>query len=172
MIKQLKSWWKDSNIPNLIARKKVDFSIFEGGTRIPEEFHIDFNEANQEQIPPLGTNYKLKVNPLKRNCKILIRSQLAEKHSKFVMILIMSLSSFLFHSLKQRINILRPKESILAENRVSRVPNEKAEYITFYATGTPFEYRIKLITKQKLPNIWWVNQGSTIAAGKVHLYKL
>lgn len=42
MIKQLRSWWKDTEIPDLIGRKKVDFSIFRDGTHIPVEFHSDF----------------------------------------------------------------------------------------------------------------------------------
>ena len=54
MIKQLRSWWKDTEIPNLIGRKKVDFSIFRDGTHIPVEFHPDFLEANQGQQPNLG----------------------------------------------------------------------------------------------------------------------
>ena len=33
-------------IPGLIARKQVDYSVFQYGSHIPIEFHEDFNEAN------------------------------------------------------------------------------------------------------------------------------
>jgi hypothetical protein len=41
-----RSWSRPENIPNLIGRKKVDWSIFEYGTHIPIEFHKDFERAN------------------------------------------------------------------------------------------------------------------------------
>lgn len=59
MIKQMRSWSKDSTIPKLIGKKKVDWSIFEYGTHIPIEFHKDFDEANHGNSIPVGQNRKL-----------------------------------------------------------------------------------------------------------------
>lgn len=46
------------------------------------------------------------------------------------------------------------------------VPDELAEYIEFYSTGTPFTYEMNLIPilskVPQIPNIWWVNQGATL----------
>src|SRR5690606_21457115 len=38
--------WSKLDIPGLIARKLVDYSIFLYGSHIPIEFHEDFNDAN------------------------------------------------------------------------------------------------------------------------------
>lgn len=46
------------------------------------------------------------------------------------------------------------------------VPEDQAEYIDFFATGVPFEYRLEFITYKSKPNVWWVNQGTTIQAEK------
>lgn len=46
------------------------------------------------------------------------------------------------------------------------VPEDQAEYIDFFATGVPFEYRLEFITFKSKPNVWWVNQGTTIQAEK------
>ncbi|MEK4009402.1 McrB family protein [Paenibacillus sp. FSL H3-0333] len=46
------------------------------------------------------------------------------------------------------------------------VPEDQAEYIDFYATGFPFEYRLEFLTYQPNPSVWWVNQGTSIQAEK------
>ena len=40
------SWDKPEGIPDLIARKTADWSLFRWGTHIPLEFLPDFEEAN------------------------------------------------------------------------------------------------------------------------------
>ncbi|WP_223070241.1 McrB family protein [Paenibacillus caui] len=170
MIKQLRSWWKDSDIPNLIGRKKVDLSIFEYGTHIPREFHIDFHEANQGEIPPLGTSrlltfiykdqtFKAKLQNIDQKSADREALQIRYDSNK-------ELKQFMiaqFHATYQYITAQKAENSGKKNIVLS---DEQAEYIEFYATGIPFEYRIELLTQQVLPNIWWVNQGSTIAAGK------
>jgi len=44
--KQVRSWSKDDR-SDLIASKKVDWSVFEYGSQIPLEFHEDFVAANR-----------------------------------------------------------------------------------------------------------------------------
>ena len=46
VVKTVRSWSKPEGIPDLLGRKRVDWSVFVDGTAIPLEFHEDFREAN------------------------------------------------------------------------------------------------------------------------------
>ncbi|MHC1745524.1 MAG: hypothetical protein AB9895_00040 [Negativicutes bacterium] len=56
MGKIIRSWSKPDNIPNLIGRKNVDWSVFEYGSHIPIEFIEDFEKANDNIHVDRGTN--------------------------------------------------------------------------------------------------------------------
>lgn len=170
MIKTLRSWWKDSEIPNLIGRKKVDLSIFEYGTQIPIEFHVDFNEANKGQVPPLGTSQKITF--LYKDQTFEARLQNVDQKSadrESLQIRYDSnkeLKQFMISQFQATYQYITAQKAENSGKKNIVVPDAQAEYIEFYATGTPFEYRIELITQQGTPNVWWVNQGSTIYSGK------
>lgn len=170
MIKTLRSWWKDSEISNLIGRKKVDFSIFEYGTQIPVEFHVDFNEANKGQVPPLGTSQKITF--LYKDQTFEARLQNVDQKSadrESLQIRYDSnkeLKQFMISQFQATYQYITAQKAENSGKKNIVVPDAQAEYIEFYATGTPFEYRIELITQQGTPNVWWVNQGSTIYSGK------
>ncbi|CAH1222906.1 hypothetical protein PAECIP111892_05234 [Paenibacillus auburnensis] len=174
MIKQLRSWWKDTEILNLIARKKVDFSLFYEGTHIPVEFHPDFLEANGGELPKKGES---------RTVKLVYKDQIY--HASLIKIDQVSASR---EALQLRYNGNQPLKDLLIEtfshsysyimqeraNQLADdakkpqvvVPEDQAEYIDLFATGTPFEYRLEFITYKSKPNVWWVNQGTTIHAEK------
>lgn len=170
MIKTLRSWWKDSEIPNLIGRKKVDLSIFEYGTQIPIEFHVDFNEANKGQVPALGTSQKITF--LYKDQTFEARLQNVDQKSvdrESLQIRYDSnkeLKQFMISQFQATYQYITAQKAENSGKKNIVVPDAQAEYIEFYATGTPFEYRIELITQQGTPNVWWVNQGSTIFSGK------
>lgn len=174
MIKQLRSWWKDTEIPNLIGRKKVDFSIFRDGTQIPVEFHPDFLEANQGQQPNLGEGIKVKLIYEERSYEAtLIKIDQASASRDALQLRYngnQTLKDFLIgifvHSYSY---IMQERESLKTDDAKRPqvvVPEDQAEYIDFFATGVPFEYRLEFITYKSKPNVWWVNQGTTIQAEK------
>lgn len=170
MIKTLRSWWKDSEISNLIGRKKVDFSIFEYGTQIPIEFQVDFSEANQGKAPALGTSQKIVF--IYKNQTFEARLQNVDQKSADREALQIrydsnkELKQFMISQFQATYQYITAKKVENSGKKNIVVPDAQAEYIEFYATGTPFEYRIELITQQGTPNVWWVNQGNTIYAGK------
>ncbi|OMC63551.1 hypothetical protein BK121_26855 [Paenibacillus odorifer] len=174
MIKQLRSWWKDTEIPNLIGRKKVDFSIFRDGTHIPVEFHLDFLEANQGQQPNLGEGITIKLIYEDRNYQAIL-SKIDQKsigrevlHLRYngnqtlKNLLIEAFSHSYSYIMQERTN----QQADDAKRPQVVVPEDQAEYIDFFATGVPFEYRLEFITFKSKPNVWWVNQGATIQAEK------
>lgn len=170
MIKTLRSWWKDPEVSNLIGRKKVDFSIFEYGTQIPVEFHVDFSEANQGKAPELGTSQKIVF--IYKNQTFEARLQNVDQKSADREALQIrydsnkELKQFMISQFQATYQYITAKKAENSGKKNIVVPDAQAEYIEFYATGTPFKYRIELITQQGTPNVWWVNQGNTIYAGK------
>lgn len=174
MIKQLRSWWKDTEIPNLIGRKKVDFSMFRDGTHIPVEFHPDFLEANQGQQPSLGEGRKVKLVHEDQNYEATLfkidqvsagREALQLRYNgnqTLKNLLIETFSHSYSYIMQERTN----QQADDAKRPQVVVPEDQAEYIDFFATGVPFEYRLEFITFKSKPNVWWVNQGTTIQAEK------
>jgi MoxR-like ATPase len=175
MIKRVRSWDKDNSIPNLIGRKKVDWSIFEYGSHIPIEFHIDFQEANGGETVPIGQSRKLNliiedqiyeaslshVNQSSHNRNSLQLRYDSNKELK-------SLMSSRFEKTYQYITTARSISQDGSKKEQIKVPDEQAEYIEFYSTGIPFQYELKLYPLDEAqptqPKVWWVNQGSTLAA--------
>ncbi|NOU82589.1 AAA domain-containing protein [Paenibacillus sp. LMG 31459] len=174
MIKQLRSWWKDTEISNLIGRKKVDFSIFRDGTHIPVEFHPDFLEANQGQQPNLGEGIKVKLFYEDRDYEAtLFKIDQASASREALQLRYngnQTLKELLIEVFKHSYSyIMQERTNQLADDAKRPqvvVPEDQAEYIDFFATGVPFEYRLEFITYQPKPNVWWVNQGTTIQAEK------
>ncbi len=174
MIKQLRSWWKDTEIPNLIGRKKVDFSIFRDGTHIPVEFHPDFLEANQGQQPNLGEGRKAKLIYKDHNYDATLikidqvsasREALQLRYNGNQMLKDFLIEMFA-HSYSYIMQERENQKTDDAKRPQVVVPEDQAEFIDFYATGVPFEYRLEFLTYQPKPSVWWVNQGTTIQAEK------
>ncbi|WHY20118.1 AAA family ATPase [Paenibacillus sp. G2S3] len=174
MIKQLRSWWKDTEITNLIGRKKVDFSIFRDGTHIPVEFHPDFLEANQGQQPSLGEGRKVKLIHEDRNYEATLFKIDQVSASREALQLRyngnQTLKNLLIETFSHSYSYIMQKRTNQQADDAKRpqvvVPEDQAEYIDFFATGVPFEYRLEFITFKSKPNVWWVNQGTTIQAEK------
>jgi 5-methylcytosine-specific restriction protein B len=173
MIKQVRSWSKDSSIPNLIGKKKVDWSIFENGSHIPSEFHIDFVEANGGEKIPVGESRKVTLLVGNENYEATL-FHLDQKSNDRTAIHLRydgnrTLKSFLAEVFKHSYEFLQKERSAFSdpEKRVQvKVPDEQAEYIEFYSTGVPYRYELRFLPfrpSNRVPQVWWVNQGSTIA---------
>ncbi|WP_339289194.1 AAA family ATPase [Paenibacillus sp. FSL E2-0201] len=174
MIKQVRSWWKDAEIPNLIARKKVDFSLFYEGTHIPVEFHPDFLEANGGELPKRGESRTVKMMYKDQSYDaILIKIDQVSASREALQLRYngnQTLKNLLIETFSHSYSYIMQKRTNQQADDAKRpqvvVPEDQAEYIDFFATGVPFEYRLEFITFKSKPNVWWVNQGTTIQAEK------
>jgi energy-coupling factor transporter ATP-binding protein EcfA2 len=151
-IKQNRSWSKPDNIPGLIARKKVDWSIFVYGSHIPLDFHEDFEEANQGIHVEVGTKEKFDlIIDGKTYEAILVNIDRKAVDYDTLQIRYDSneeLKEFLKKKFKTSYEYLKDKRDNEGEDsrKQHNVPDELAEYIEFYETGAPFKYELKLIT--------------------------
>ncbi|AIQ11233.1 McrB family protein [Paenibacillus durus] len=174
MIKQLRSWWKDTEIPDLIGRKKVDFSVFRDGTHIPVEFHSDFLDANQGQLPNLGESRKVKLIYKDHSFEAtLVKIDQVSAGREALQLRYngnQTLKDFLAQTFSRSYSYIMQERTNQQAGDAKKpqvvVPEDQAEYIDFFATEVPYEYRLEFLTYQAKPNVWWVNQGSTIQAEK------
>lgn len=170
MAKSAESWVKPDDVPGLIGRKKVDLSIFKHGAHIPQDFIEDFEKANNgihlerkerkevklifhdQTFEVILTNFDLKITAhdtlqLRWGGKSALKKYLQEKFSTS------------FEYIQSQVSQKKEKD----EKGKIIVPDEIAEYLDFYETDTPFQYRVETITSKISvePNIWWVNQGDS-----------
>ncbi|GIP60803.1 McrB family protein [Paenibacillus woosongensis] len=168
MITQVRSWTHDDSIPNLIGRKKVDWSIFEYGSAIPNDFILFFDQANHGEVIEVGNPQRLTLIWENKRYQAVLRiaDQKGVGRDKFQMNYrsneIKELMKSVFRSTYEYMLELKDKDS--GSRKQISVPNELAEYIEFYSTDKPFVYGMKLLPVHDLimPNIWWVNQGTTL----------
>lgn len=177
MFKAVASWSKPNNEQNFIARKKVDWSIFEYGTHIPVEFIEDFDKANAgKHVNPgerhdvtliiNGKRYTAALSNIKRKGMDIDTLQIRYDSNN-------ELKRFLIDELQFSYGYLNTERSKKKEENDRGkviVPDSMAEYLDFYETEEPFCYRVTVVKSSSidigeeamLKNIWWVNQGSTL----------
>lgn len=165
---QVRSWSRPAGIPNLIGRKKVDWSVFVYGSHIPVEFHQFFEAANDGKHLEKGESHEVQLIFEERtfNAKLTNRARgvdtdaliLEWQGNEFRELLISCLSNSYTYMANER----KIKEESGSSGGYIKVPDNKAEYIDFIRTDTPFTYLINFITVDNHPNIWWVNQGSSL----------
>lgn len=185
MIKSYRSWSVNDEIPNLIAIKKVDWSVFEYGSHLPLELHKAFEEVNsgkhlergeRQDVTLLidGQSYSATLINVDRNNVAADTLQLRYDTNRVLKELLKNKFGNSYRYLKSE----REKKNEVGENGQVNVPEDRAEYIYFYRTGTPFCYRLELqtynhsekeidlVTPEHTPNIWWVNQGHTLSGAE------
>lgn len=167
MITQVRSWTHDDSIPDLIGRKKVDWSIFEYGSTIPNDFITFFDKANRGEVIEVGGHKKLILvwKDEKYQAVLRIANQSGAGRETFQINYrsneLKELMQTVFKSTYEYLSKHKVKDS---GRKQTPVPDELSEYIEFYSTDEPFKYEMKLVplTSSKTPNIWWVNQGTTL----------
>jgi predicted RNA-binding protein with PUA-like domain len=151
MAKVKDSWSKPDGIPGLIGRKQVDQSIFTDGTVIPREFYEDFVEANGGYVLPRGEkrDITLLIDGQEYSARLESRLDGPEQWR-----IIYRASSGVIAVLQERLqvsyNYLQEYRSFTAspERQKLGVITDAAhtEYLALYRTGTPFRYRVEVIT--------------------------
>lgn len=170
MIIQVRSWTHDDSIPNLIGRKKVDYSIFEYGSTIPNDFKDYFLQANEGEDIIKGSGKPVTLFHGEKQYTASLRNvdqSNAGRETLQLRFQTNDIKDLMVSTFKTSYNyITEHKPQDPGNKKQVPVPEELAEYIEFYSTGEPFKYEMKLIpfTSPKTTTIWWVNQGSTLNA--------
>ncbi|MHA2854254.1 McrB family protein [Paenibacillus lautus] len=174
MIKQVRSWTYDDNIPDMIGRKKVDWSIFEYGSTIPNDFKPYFYQANGGEEIEVGKGIRVSLiyegNLYQASLRNVDQKSAGREtlqlryHSNELKELMISRFKHSYDYISTR----KPQES--GNRKQVFISDDLAEYIEFYSTDIPYTYEMKLLTLEDtqhgMPNIWWVNQGATLSEEK------
>jgi 5-methylcytosine-specific restriction protein B len=168
---QVRSWSRPAGIPNLIGRKKVDWSIFIYGSQIPVDFHQFFEAANGGKHLEKGESHEVQLIIEGQTFSATIYNIKVRKTESDTLQLRWDgnndLKDLLISRLSNSYTYLVNERKIKEESGSSsyiKIPDYKAEYIDFISTDAPFTYLINFITVDNHPNIWWVNQGSSLTA--------
>lgn len=166
MIKQVRSWSKP-DLPKIIGRKKIDWSIFDYGSHIPLEFHEDFAAANDNHFLKVGEKKSIKLilngEPYEATLVYAFRKDSNngsldlryEQNKKFK-----NLIKEVFHTSYEFFIQNRDDKT----KKQIHTPEDKEEFIEFYQTEKPYEYKVILNSKNvhfMNTSFWWVNQGQT-----------
>jgi 5-methylcytosine-specific restriction protein B len=146
-LKQVRSWSKPEK-PNLIARKKVDWSIFINGSHIPLDFHEDFEAANQGYRIHQGDRHHVQLIIRGEAYSAVLSNynrqgasesfQLRYDHNK-------ALKDLLVEVFKNSYTYIESQKASNSEQKNIHVPDSSSEYIEFYQTDKPFVYEVLLI---------------------------
>ena len=140
------SWDKPEGIPDLIARKIADWSLFRWGTHIPLEFLPDFEEANGNYSLKRGEAREVILLHQNRFFQAIIRNLDRKTTSDTVQIR--------FESNQEFKDLLREEmeksyKYLEKQGPNTRIPEDSAEFVEFYKTGVPFVYKIGLLKKEE-----------------------
>ncbi|MEC0238371.1 AAA family ATPase [Paenibacillus dokdonensis] len=174
MITQVRSWTHDDSITTMIGRKKVDWSIFEYGTTIPNDFRSYFYVANGGEEIEIGKGKQVTLicdgNLYQASLRNVDQKSAGREtlqlryHSTEIKELMISRFKHSYEYISAR----KPQDP--GNKKQVFVSDVLAEYIEFYSTDIPYTYEMKLIPIENnynlAPNIWWVNQGATLSEEK------
>lgn len=147
----VRSWSKPEGVPGLIARKQVDWSALQYGATIPLEFIEDFQLANGgvriergQSLPVVLIHNGIEYNAVLTNANRRVPSDTFQ---------ILWRGNF-----KDLLSeVFASSHNFLVQERAARtdgtgavdVSEDKAEYIEFYQTEKPFQYRVEFV-----PAVW------------------
>lgn len=159
MAQDVHSWSQPINLAYLIGRKRIDWSVFESGSHIPEEFHGAFAAANHgELVAPgerrevtldvEGVPYKAWMIHSPRPDTGGSRIQLRYDSNSDLKNLIRAKFNYSHHLIgsERAVRLTRDQKRPQV-----RIPAEQAEYMDFYSTDRPYHYRVEFVTKGGLP---------------------
>lgn len=142
--------WIKPDIDNIIGKKCVDLSLIENGeTGIPLVFQQYFDAVNKQRILR-GTKKKISLNYFGLKYSAFIKN-VAHKDSKSNSYKITGMSKEFREILQQKFDLSYQhlklkyieKHNETKKKSYVKLPEELEEYIVFYKTGKPFEYRVE-----------------------------
>lgn len=143
--------WSTPELPGLIGRKQVDWTIFETGTHLPLRIEKRFREANEGASLERGQSHRIELQVGDHTYKATL-SNLSKSDREIGYFVIEYGSNAEFRQLLQStfafsyayIQSRREKQPEPGRQQRIKVPSSKAEYIDFFATGVPYRYRLEL----------------------------
>jgi len=142
----VRSWSRPDGMDNLIGIKQIDLSVFRYGTHIPMQFHQFFSEANKgvqikrghsEDVTLLiGDNkYDARLTNIKRTNISSDTLQLRYDNNDKMKELVKNIFSLTYR--------ITHKKDIISKSAKPDLIENSFEFMEFYKTDLPFEYRVK-----------------------------
>lgn len=156
MAKNNNSWVKVNGIDNLIARKIVDFSLFNYGIHIPKEYHENFLSIIPSKNITIGQSEEVVLLLDDRKFKVKLSNVNVKNRNGDTLQIRYDGNNDLIEYLKDKFKVSykyiinNKKED---SKKSVEVPTEIEEYMEFYKTGKAFTYKVKLITKNLEVNV-------------------
>lgn len=158
---QVRSWSRPRGLPGLLGRKRMDWSTFLSGTHVPLALQGGFDRANGGEPIPQGSGHSLELLVGDRRYDARLQnvarrgkaSDSYELHWRS-----RDLVELLRHELATSYQYMVSQQASLPEGTrmSSDVPDHLAEFMDFYATDTPYVYRVELIPHQeRRPPMSW-----------------
>lgn len=145
------SWIRASDENNLLGKKKVDLSMFKYGIHIPKEYHKDFLSIIPANYIELGSSEKVKLIFDDRTEEVELRNINVKERSGDTLQIRYDANKDLIGYL---IDKFRTSYEYIIKNQGSSpkitVPDKIAEYIEFYKTDNPYEYKLILISNSEI----------------------
>jgi len=147
MESNVRSWSRPENAGQLIGRKKVDLSVFKYGSHIPMQFHKFFEVANGGVHIDRGHSEDIKLLIEDRIFDANLRNIKRTKLDVDTLQIRYDNNNDLKEYLKDKFGIthrITSDKVRISKNVDPELLSKSAEFIEFYQTETPFEYRVKL----------------------------
>ena len=143
----VRSWSRPENAEQLIGRKKIDLSVFKYGTHIPMQFHKIFEAANGNVHIDRGNSEDIKLligeNKFDASLRNIKRTNLDVDTLQVRYDNNNDLKNYLKNQFSLTYRITRSKGR-LSKNVDPDLLSRSSEFMEFYQTKTPFEYRVEL----------------------------
>lgn len=137
--------WSKPNIDNIIARKRVDLSLFKYGIHIPIEYRKSFLSIIPEGYISLGKAKKIIMEFDDFSAEAEIRNINVQKRNDDVLQIRYGVNSDIAKYLKSKFK----KSYYILEANSSQDQDNINEYIEFYKSDKPYKLNVKLITESE-----------------------
>ena len=150
VVKTVRSWSKPEGIPDLIGRKRVDWSVFVDGTAIPLEFHEDFRVANGGRTLARGESHEVHLVVAGKPFVAQLVNENRATPSDTLQIRydsnaeLRELLAQQFHLAYDYLVCERARRKEAGRRLFLTVPAPMAAYMDFIATGVAFRYGVDL----------------------------
>ena len=147
----VRSWSRPENAEQLIGRKKVDLSVFRHGTHIPMQLHKIFEAANDGVHIDRGHSEDIKLLIGDKIFDASLRNIKRTNLDVDTLQVRYDNNNDLKDYLKKQFSLtyrITQSKGRLSKNVDPDLLSRASEFMEFYQTKTPFEYRVELIKSE------------------------
>lgn len=156
-MERINSWSRPQDLPDLIGRKHVDWSLFENGTTIPRGFHERFSHANNEVLTGGDRRDVTLLVDGEEHAAVLSMDDRPDTQNRLQLRYDsnQALKQLLRERFQTSYNYFRQERAARASEAARqkiflRTDADKAEYLDFFATDRPYRYRLEYRTRSTL----------------------